>query len=156
MQPMTQQGKRGQDAGHRIVRKRGACKPEVFKQLVDQKNRKHYDFHRRQGIVVVPLVGTTSGRINIDSVILCHVFAHHTAKEFYTLCGWTLTIVDLDLDDGEPTPSFLRLRSRFFSCYKGRIAQSVCRAAGSRGMMSGLTCTIRSRRGVDRRSDLDF
>eukprot|EP00961_Rhodomonas_salina_P230330 3112690-Rhodomonas_salina.3 len=30
-------------------------KPEVFKQRVDEKNQKYYDFHHRQGIVFVPL-----------------------------------------------------------------------------------------------------
>eukprot|EP00961_Rhodomonas_salina_P272358 3680435-Rhodomonas_salina.1 len=67
------------DGGSRRVKRLGTYKPEVFKQHIDLKNRKYYDYHKRQGIVFVPLVGTTFGSINADSVILCHVLAHHAA-----------------------------------------------------------------------------
>eukprot|EP00961_Rhodomonas_salina_P002569 35878-Rhodomonas_salina.1 len=53
-------------------------------------------------------------------------------------------------------PGFLRLHSRFFSQYKGRICLSICSAAGSRGMMSGPTHSIWSRKGVLRTSYLDY
>eukprot|EP00961_Rhodomonas_salina_P242489 3275516-Rhodomonas_salina.2 len=53
-------------------------------------------------------------------------------------------------------PGFLRLRSRFFSRFQGRVGLSICRAAGSQGMMSGPTYSIRTRRGVLRTSDLGY
>eukprot|EP00961_Rhodomonas_salina_P024146 325065-Rhodomonas_salina.1 len=46
----------------------------------------------------------------------------------------------------EIMPGFLRLHSRFFSWYKGRIGLSICRAAGSLGMMLGPTYSIQSRK----------
>eukprot|EP00961_Rhodomonas_salina_P138163 1858819-Rhodomonas_salina.1 len=95
------------DSGSRCVKRLGTYKPEVFKQCIDVKNRKYYDYHKQQGIVFVPLVGTTFGSINADSVILCHVLAHHTAEEFYKLHGWTI----VDSDTGKIMPGFLRLLS---------------------------------------------
>eukprot|EP00961_Rhodomonas_salina_P089282 1200749-Rhodomonas_salina.1 len=52
-------------------------------------------------------------------------------------------------------PGSLRLHSRFFSRYKGRISLSISSAVGSRGMMSGQTYSIQSWKGVLRTSDLD-
>eukprot|EP00961_Rhodomonas_salina_P209918 2834370-Rhodomonas_salina.1 len=87
-------------SGSRRVKRRGTYKPEAFKQCINVKNLKYYDYHKRQGIVFVPLVGTTFGRIKAESVILCHVFAHHAAKEFYKLRGWTI----VDSDTGKIMP----------------------------------------------------
>eukprot|EP00961_Rhodomonas_salina_P244060 3297843-Rhodomonas_salina.1 len=78
------------DGGSRRVKRQGTYKPEVFKQHINVKNRKYCDCHKLQGIVFVPLVGTTFGSINADSVILCHVLFHHAAEEFYKLRGWTI------------------------------------------------------------------
>eukprot|EP00961_Rhodomonas_salina_P161335 2171883-Rhodomonas_salina.1 len=130
------------DGGSRCVKRQGTYKPEVFKHHINVKNRKYYNYHKRQGIVFVPLVSTTFGHINADSIILCHVLAHHAAEEFYKLRGWTI----IDPDTGKIMPGFLRLHSRFFSWYKGRIGLSICCAAGSRGMLSGPTYSILSRR----------
>eukprot|EP00961_Rhodomonas_salina_P066558 894194-Rhodomonas_salina.2 len=130
------------DGGSRRVKRLGTYKPEVFKQCINAKNRKYDDYHKWQGIVFVPLVGTTFGCINADSI------------RGVLQAAW--------LDDRRPRhgqdsmPGFLRLRSRFFSQYKGRICLSICRAAGSQGMMSGPTYSIQSRRGVLRTSDLDY
>eukprot|EP00961_Rhodomonas_salina_P101481 1365696-Rhodomonas_salina.1 len=36
----------GFDSGSRHVKRQGTYKPEVFKQRIDVKNRKYYDYHK--------------------------------------------------------------------------------------------------------------
>jgi hypothetical protein len=109
----------------------GEYKPGALSARCAEKNRKYYDFHKREGFVFVPLAATTHGVINADAMVLCHVFGYMAAEAFYSQRGWPTH------NTKGPLPSFLSYTSHLVTLYKARVGITVCRAAGMRGLIGG-------------------
>eukprot|EP00961_Rhodomonas_salina_P225970 3055108-Rhodomonas_salina.1 len=71
----------------------GNTKPLALQDRVNNKNQIYNDsdYHQAQSFTFLPLVATTLGRLNADSVALCYLFkfAHCAAIAYFHVHGWT-------------------------------------------------------------------
>eukprot|EP00961_Rhodomonas_salina_P098390 1324068-Rhodomonas_salina.2 len=108
----------------------GTYKPRVVKDKQSAKGRLYFAFHRDQNMLFIPLVGTTFGRLDADSLVLSRELARRASDHHFLSRGWN----PVNPLTGKPTSAYLSHLSRTVQRFLSRLSLALCRAAGSRGL----------------------
>mmetsp|Transcript_31010 Transcript_31010/g.64363 ORF Transcript_31010/g.64363 Transcript_31010/m.64363 type:complete len:142 (-) Transcript_31010:90-515(-) len=129
----------------------GEPNPTALKDSVREKNNKYKAWHEDQGYTFIPLVVTTHGSFNSNSVLLIMLFTHKTTLTYFSerMPNSIMT------SQGGYTKTFVGHHARFLYRYKARVSLSVARATATRGSLVRGPKLIKSLRKVNL-SELEF